>query len=158
MIGDAVCSFNPIYGQGMSSAAHQALRLRELLDAAGTADLAGRTATAFAAVASTPWTLATGADRRFPGMSAKPLPERILDRYLDRLLEVATADHEVTVAFGRVLNLVAAPPSLLAPWTAWRVLGPSSAAIVRQARRERTARAALRGGPAHLPRTALSSG
>ena len=157
IIGDAVCSFNPIYGQGMSSAAHQALRLRELL-AAGGADLAGRTATAFASVASTPWTLATGADRRFPGMPAKPLPERILDRYLDRLLEVATTDHEVTVAFGRVLNLVAAPPSLLAPGIARRVLGPSSAAIVRRARRERTARTAPRGGPANLRTTALSAG
>ncbi len=157
MIGDAVCSFNPIYGQGMSSAAHQALRLRELLDD-GTADLAGRTAKAFATVASTPWTLATGADRRFPGMPAKPLPERILDRYLDRLLEVATADHEVTVAFGRVLNLMAAPPSLLAPGIAWRVLGPSSTTIVRQARGERAARAGLTSGPASLARAALPAG
>jgi 2-polyprenyl-6-methoxyphenol hydroxylase-like FAD-dependent oxidoreductase len=156
MIGDAVCSFNPIYGQGMSSAAHQALRLREVL-AAGTADLAGRTAVAFATVASTPWELATGADRRFPGMPSKPLPERILDRYLDRLLEVATADHEVTVAFGRVLNLVAAPPSLLAPAIAWRVLGPSSGAVVRQARQERARRLAP-SGPASLARTALPAG
>lgn len=139
VIGDAVCSFNPIYGQGMSSAAHQALRLRELLDA-GKHDLAGRTAKAFAAVAATPWTLATGADRRFPGMPAKPLPERLLDRYLDRLLEVATRDHDVTVAFSRVLNLTAAPPSLLTPGIAWRVLRPSSDAIVREARRERSAR------------------
>ena len=139
VIADAVCSFNPIYGQGMSSAAQQVLTLRELLRA-GTPDLAGRTAKAFAAVAATPWTLATGADRRFPGMPAKPLPERVLDRYLDRLLEVATCDHELSVAFSRVLNLAAAPPTLLAPRIAWRVLRPSSRPIVREARRQRTAR------------------
>ncbi len=142
VIGDAVCSFNPIYGQGMSSAAHQALELRNLLQAGGFDDLAVRSATAFARVVATPWALATGADRRFPGQPAKPVPERIIDRYLDRLLEVATEDAVVTTAFARVLNLLAAPPSLLRPALAWRVLGPSSIDIVRRAREARAARAA----------------
>src|SRR5450755_4649694 len=45
VIGDAVCSFNPVYGQGMSCVAHQVEKLRELLAQGGTADLAGRSAT-----------------------------------------------------------------------------------------------------------------
>ncbi len=126
VIGDAVCSFNPVYGQGMSSAAQQAVVLGELLGRHGKAGLARRTPKAFARVVGTPWALATGSDRRFPGMAPKPLPERILDRYVDRLLEVAGSDHEVTIAFARVLNLLAPPPSLLAPGVAWRVLGPGS--------------------------------
>jgi len=125
VVGDAVCSFNPVYGQGMSSTALQIERLRDLL-ADDVPDLAGRCAAAFAEVAATPWALATGKDRRFPGLPRKPLPERLLDRYLDRLLSVAGQDPAVTLAFGRVLNLLAAPPSLLAPAVAWRVLGPSS--------------------------------
>ncbi|MBI4942279.1 MAG: hypothetical protein HY830_16165 [Actinobacteria bacterium] len=154
VIGDGVCSFNPIYGQGMSSAAHQVLTFRELLRA-GTSDLAGRTAKAFAGVTAAPWALATGADRRFPGMPDKPLPERVLDRYLDRLLEVATSDHELSVAFSRVLNLTAAPTTLLAPGIAWRVLRPSSRPIVRAARRQRSAReqaaAPTASGPSDSP-------
>ena len=142
VIGDAVCSFNPIYGQGMSSAAHQAQQLRALLVHGGTYDLAARCAAAFAAVVATPWLLATGADRRFPGMAPKPLPERLLDRYLDRLLAVATDDHHVTLAFVRVLNLLAAPSSLLTPRLAWRVLGPGSIRTVRTAQVSRVARAA----------------
>lgn len=140
VIGDAVCSFNPVYGQGMSSAAHQALRLRELLEQAGTGLVDRRAPKAFAAVAATPWALATGSDRRFPGMDRKPLPERVLDAYVDRLLEVATVDHDVALAFARVLNLLAPPPSLLAPRIAWRVLGLGSATLVRDARARRSAR------------------
>lgn len=142
VIGDAVCSFNPVYGQGMSSAAHQALRLRELLETHGFERLEHRAATAFAAVAATPWALATGADRRFPGMARKPLPERMVDRYVDRLLEVATGDLAVTRAFARVLNLLAAPPTLMSPRIAWRVLGPGSSARVTAARRDRAVRGA----------------
>jgi 2-polyprenyl-6-methoxyphenol hydroxylase-like FAD-dependent oxidoreductase len=140
VIGDAVCSFNPVYGQGMSSAAHQALRLRELLEQGGTARLADRAAKAFAGVAATPWALATGSDRRFPGMDRKPWPERVVDRYVDRLLEVASVDADVTLAFARVLNLLAPPPSLLVPRIAWRVLGPRSSARVRDARSRRSDR------------------
>jgi len=140
VVGDAVCSFNPVYGQGMSSAALQVEALRDLLAAggarAGDAVLEGlpaASARAFARVVATPWALATGADRRVPGMPPKPVAERLLDRYLDRLLAVAAGDPQVSVAFGRVLNLLAAPPSLLAPRCAWRVLGPRSWRPVRPA-------------------------
>jgi 2-polyprenyl-6-methoxyphenol hydroxylase-like FAD-dependent oxidoreductase len=141
VIGDAVCSFNPVYGQGMSSAAAQAVRLGELLGSGGLDDLAARSARALAQVVATPWTLSTGPDRRFPGLPEKPLPERLVDRYVDRLLAVATEDTRLTLAFGRVLNLLAAPTSLLAPSVAWRVLGPGSGAIVARARVAATRRA-----------------
>ncbi|HST83231.1 MAG TPA: hypothetical protein VLL08_15960 [Kineosporiaceae bacterium] len=124
VIGDAVCSFNPVYGQGMSSAALQAEALARVLDQ-GLSNLPARAAKAFAAVAATPWTLATGADRRHPSQPAKPLVERVLDGYLDRLLVAAQHDRELTMAFNRVLNLLAAPPSLLAPRLVARVLRPA---------------------------------
>ena len=41
VFGDAMCSFNPVYGQGMTVAAQEAALLRECLDA-GDADLARR--------------------------------------------------------------------------------------------------------------------
>ncbi|MFZ0160508.1 MAG: hypothetical protein WAL50_15885 [Kineosporiaceae bacterium] len=88
MIGDAVCSFNPVYGQGMSSAAQQALALATLLQD-GSHDLPRLAAKVFAHVVAVPWALATGSDRRYPGQAPKRLPEKLLDRYLDRLLRVA---------------------------------------------------------------------
>ena len=132
VIGDAVCSFNPVYGQGMSSAGRQVLALAHLLAPVTNSDeLARAAATAvdvLAKVVATPWSLATGADRRFPGMPAKPLPERIVDRYLDRLVTVARHDSRVTHAFMRVLNLLEPPSTLLAPAMAARVLRPRATA------------------------------
>jgi len=126
VIGDAVCSFNPVYGQGMSAAALQVEVLAEALDG-GLADLPARAAKGFAGVIATPWTVATGSDRRHVSQPAKSLPERLLDRYQDRLLAVARHDQDVALAFHRVLNLLAAPPSLLAPRIAARVLRPGRA-------------------------------
>jgi 2-polyprenyl-6-methoxyphenol hydroxylase-like FAD-dependent oxidoreductase len=111
VIGDAVCSFNPVYGQGMSSAAQQAEAFAQVLTA-GLPGLPGRSAKAFAKVVSPPWAMATGADRRHPSQPVKPGPERLLDRYLDRLLRVAPHDRVVATAFTRVLNLLA--PRILA--------------------------------------------
>jgi len=123
VIGDAVCSFNPVYGQGMSSTALQAQALADVLEA-GLDGLPARAARSFARVVATPWALATGADRRHPSQPAKPLAERLLDRYLDRLLAVAPHDRDLTIAFAQVLNLLAAPTSLLTPRIAARVLRP----------------------------------
>jgi len=123
IVGDAVCSFNPIYGQGMSSAALQARELSRLV-ADGLDDLPRRAAEAFAAVVAVPWTLATGGDLRYPGQPAKSLPERVLDRYLDRLVRVARTDERVALAFFQVLNLLAAPSTLMGPAVLGRVLRP----------------------------------
>jgi 2-polyprenyl-6-methoxyphenol hydroxylase-like FAD-dependent oxidoreductase len=122
-IGDAFCSFNPIYGQGMSSAALQAEALAEVLDG-GLPGLSARAAKACARVVATPWALSTGPDRRHVSHPVKPWPERLLDRYLDRLLAVAADNREVKFAFNRVLNLLATPPSLFRPGVVVRVLQP----------------------------------
>ncbi len=136
-VGDAICSFNPVYGQGMTSAAQQAGRLRELLDArvqgrggdvvAALDDLAEHAPAALAKVVAAPWALATGPDRRLPGMPRKPLPERLLDRYLDRVMDAATTEPAVTLALMEVLNLLRPAPVLLTPGMVRRVLtaGPN---------------------------------
>ena len=79
VVGDAVASFNPIYGQGMSSAVQQAEALATLLgEGRDRRDLTRRHARAARAVADVPWRVATGADflyaatqgRRPPGTDA----------------------------------------------------------------------------------------
>ena len=65
VVGDAIGSFNPIYGQGMSSAALQATALDEAIEG-GLDGLAQRfygRARTFVDIA---WTIATGEDFRFP--------------------------------------------------------------------------------------------
>jgi hypothetical protein len=70
-IADAFCRFNPIHGQGMSSAAKQACLLEDVLSRA-TAEsdpIAAVQAGFLAEVASileTPWTMSTSADLAFP--------------------------------------------------------------------------------------------
>ncbi|HLW70258.1 MAG TPA: hypothetical protein VKS22_06525 [Candidatus Binataceae bacterium] len=71
VIGDALCSFNPVYGQGMSSAALQAEALQHVLNerAEGPAPLEGLAPAFFtkaAEVITTPWLLATISDFAYP--------------------------------------------------------------------------------------------
>jgi len=71
-VADALCRFNPIYGQGMSSAAKQARLLQDVLRraAAEPDPIAASQAGFMAEVASvleTPWTMSTSADFAFPG-------------------------------------------------------------------------------------------
>lgn len=71
VIGDAICSFNPIYAQGMSSAALQAEALQRVLaeragEDQGTKELAREFFLKAAEVISTPWALAAGGDLAFP--------------------------------------------------------------------------------------------
>jgi 2-polyprenyl-6-methoxyphenol hydroxylase-like FAD-dependent oxidoreductase len=70
-IADALCRFNPIHGQGMSSAARQARLLQVVLGGAATkADPVAAAQAGFMAdvesVLQTPWNMSTGADLVFP--------------------------------------------------------------------------------------------
>ena len=75
-LGDALCRFNPIHGQGMSSAAKQARLLRDVLERLHTAPdpipavQAGVMAGA-ADILETPWAMSTAADLAFPRHAAK---------------------------------------------------------------------------------------
>jgi len=121
VLGDAVCSFNPIYGQGMTVAANQALALRRLL-ARGT-DLAS--SEYFRVIAKTidsPWDIAVGADLAFPGVtSTRTAKVRLVNAYLPRLHAAAAHDVTLGAAFIRVVGLIEAPETLLRPDRVLRV-------------------------------------
>jgi 2-polyprenyl-6-methoxyphenol hydroxylase-like FAD-dependent oxidoreductase len=128
VVGDAVCSFNPIYGQGMTVAALEAEALAEtmaVLEARGRGPEALPRAffRAAARVIDNPWRLAVGEDFRFPGVTGPcPLGTRLLNRYAGLLHEAATADERVYRAFLDVMNLTRPPATLFRPGVAWRVL------------------------------------
>jgi 2-polyprenyl-6-methoxyphenol hydroxylase-like FAD-dependent oxidoreductase len=113
--GDSICSFNPVYGQGMTVAALQADALRRCL-VAGDDDLASRFFRAAARIVRPAWQLNAGGDLALPEIEGhRPLALRVLNRYVARLQQVAEHDPVVAAAFVRVAGLRARPSSMMTP-------------------------------------------
>lgn len=120
--GDAVCSFNPVYGQGMTVAALEALTLRDCLSS-GTDDLARRFFRAAAAPIRQAWRLSTNPDLALPEIEGTaPLSARLLNGYVDRVLTAAESDVAALDQFVRVTSLVDPATRLLRPGMIWRAL------------------------------------
>jgi 2-polyprenyl-6-methoxyphenol hydroxylase-like FAD-dependent oxidoreductase len=126
VVGDGIASFNPIYGQGMSVAALEALQLHHVLAADGTDDLAHRFFQRAETVVDDAWMLAVGSDFQFPQTTGpKPTGTDLINKYLSRLLRKARTDGKVADAFNRVIIMEERPTSLFRPRILWRVLTPS---------------------------------
>jgi 2-polyprenyl-6-methoxyphenol hydroxylase-like FAD-dependent oxidoreductase len=122
VLGDAICSLNPVYGQGMSVAALQAAALREAL-AGGERDLARRFFRAAARPVGMAWGLTVGAELALPQVQGpRPLPVRVLNAYARRVQVAAERDPVVAERFLRIASLQDPPPRLFRPSTARRVL------------------------------------
>jgi 2-polyprenyl-6-methoxyphenol hydroxylase-like FAD-dependent oxidoreductase len=113
VIGDALCSFNPIYGQGMTIAALQALALREYLAEVNTDEQPQRFFSAAANHIGPTWAANRVRDNppstldRQRGLSAK-----LADWTMNQLLEAARNDIAFTEVVMRVNNLVDPPARL----------------------------------------------
>ena len=141
VFGDAICSFNPIYGQGMTVAALEALALGDCLTE-GPDGLARRFFARAGALVDNPWSIAVGSDLRFPEVEGPRSPMvRFINWYMGRLQIAARHEAAPALAFLRVANLLAPPPSILQPGVALGVLSGNLHAA-RAAGRRRTARQA----------------
>ncbi len=122
VFGDALCSFNPVYGQGMTVAAQEALLLRQCLSA-GPVDLASRFFAAAAGAVDTPWDIAVGNDLRHPKVEGpRPAKVRFINWYIGKLHMAARHDAKLATAFLEVANLEAPPTRLLQPAVVMRVI------------------------------------
>jgi 2-polyprenyl-6-methoxyphenol hydroxylase-like FAD-dependent oxidoreductase len=122
VLGDAICSLNPAYGQGMSVAALQAAALRDAL-AGGERDLARRFFRAAAKPVAMAWGTTVGGELALPQVAGpRPLPVRVLNAYARRVGVAATRDPVVAERFLRVAALQDPPPRLFRPSTVRRVV------------------------------------
>ena len=122
VFGDALCSFNPVYGQGMTVAAQEAALLRECLEA-GDADLAQRFFAGSSTVIDTAWDIAVGNDLRHPQVEGpRPLKVRFINWYIGKLHMAARHDSKLATAFLKVANLEEPPARLLQPSIVMRVI------------------------------------
>jgi 2-polyprenyl-6-methoxyphenol hydroxylase-like FAD-dependent oxidoreductase len=127
VIGDAVCAFNPVYGQGMSVAAVAAVILGDCLQEHGPRDmidLAARFQRRLSKANSRPWLLATGSDFRYEETEGPSPPRltRFIHRYVNRVTALAAREPRVHQRMIEVLHLVRSPASLFNPQIAYRVL------------------------------------
>jgi 2-polyprenyl-6-methoxyphenol hydroxylase-like FAD-dependent oxidoreductase len=120
--GDAVGSFNPIYGQGMTVAALEARMLRDLLDRGAVPD--PRTwFRMIAPIVDVPWDLAVGGDLTVRCIEGhRPLQIRLANAYMERYYRAAEHDPTLGVLFMRVSSLLEPPTRLTRPTTMTRVL------------------------------------
>jgi 2-polyprenyl-6-methoxyphenol hydroxylase-like FAD-dependent oxidoreductase len=120
--GDALCSFNPIYGQGMSVAALEAETLEGCLKESHE-DLPLRFYRRVSKVVDTPWKLAARADFTHAGVTgSRTLTTGLVNWYVGHVRRAITRDEEVCRAFTMVTGLLEPPSALFRPKIALRVL------------------------------------
>lgn len=149
VIGDAVCAFNPIYGQGMTVSALSALTLNTVLEEQQQTprkDFERHFQQRLAKTVATPWMIATGEDLRWPGIklagARPPLGIGLRHGYMNLVLKAAVERPELAGAYMAVISMMASPSLLTQP----RVF-----ALVMQTTLRRTLRRILRAGADTLP-------
>jgi hypothetical protein len=119
--GDALCSFNPIYGQGMSVAALEAETLEGCLEE-GYEELPRRFYRRVSEVVDVPWKLAAGADFAHPGVTGKKaLSTDAVNWYVGQVRRAISRDEVVCRAFMMVTALLEPPSALFRPKIVLRV-------------------------------------
>jgi len=122
-IGDAICRFNPVFGQGMSVADREALTLNELLKGDLPTDrLAKEFFAAIQPIIETPWGVAQS-DFVYPatrGIRPADFAQRI--QYNMGLTKLAAQDFEVHKLLAEVQHLMRPQSALREPALATRVM------------------------------------
>lgn len=126
VLGDAVCAFNPVYGQGITVAAlgvlalEQCLKQQQRRSDKTLVGLAKRFQKKLAKVNTIPWLMATGDDFRWPNTEGKRpnFMTRLMQLYIDKVMLVATKNKnaEVQKVLVEVLNLLKPPTALFKPF------------------------------------------
>ena len=120
VMGDAMCSFNPIYGQGMTVSAIEAVLLDRYLSDMRSRNVSSGLAREYFRAASSaidgPWMVAAGEDFRYSGIEGKRAPgTNIVNWYVGHVHRATHRDAAVSDALIKVMMLIDAPPALIHP-------------------------------------------
>ncbi len=127
VLGDALCSVDPVFGQGMTLAALQAQLLESILKKASDPSEAARQfrKDSFEET-KTAWLLSTGEDFRYPQVRGKrPFGLGVTHWYTAKVHQLAGSDPDVYRRFARVMNLLSGPEALFHPRIVTKVLRAS---------------------------------
>jgi len=124
LLGDSVCAFNPVYGQGMTTAALGAMTLQQCLREQNLGGLSRRFQKRLAKVNSAPWLLAIGEDYRYREAEggSPSLMTMFMHRYMDHVVRLATRSVAVRTVLLRAFNMLIPPTALFQPRVLFRVL------------------------------------
>jgi 2-polyprenyl-6-methoxyphenol hydroxylase-like FAD-dependent oxidoreductase len=124
-LGDAICSFNPLYGQGMTVATLEAIELGRRLDRHGrpSARMAGEYYKAAKKIIDTPWQMSTGSDFMYPEtVGPRPAGTDLVNRYVRQVMLASHVSPEVHSVILDVQHLLAPPAAIMSPVTMVRTL------------------------------------
>lgn len=120
-LGDAVCSFDPVFGQGMTMAARNAELLGRHLRRRSFSPR--RWFRALARLNRTPWLLAASEGMRYPAVEGcRPPGLGLVQAYCRHIFQLCGTNTFVYRRFIRVLQMVSGPAALAHPRVVWAVL------------------------------------
>ncbi|GLF98085.1 NAD(P)/FAD-dependent oxidoreductase [Streptomyces yaizuensis] len=119
ILGDAVATYNPVFGHGMTVAAVGAKALADAVRHKGITapGLSAEVQRTIARSVSTAWDLATGQDIRYPGCIGPkpPAAARLLTGYVSRLTRTAASSRRVAAALMEPMTLSGPAHALVRP-------------------------------------------
>ncbi|WP_173033327.1 FAD-dependent oxidoreductase [Phytohabitans flavus] len=122
VMGDAVCTPNPVFAQAQTLAALEAVALRDMLRR-GIAPDPLEFNRAVGRIVDPAWEMTEGVNLSFPGVEGRrTLKLKLFLAYMKRLQVAATRDASITEAFMRSAGLVDPPTALMRPSMIRRVL------------------------------------
>jgi 2-polyprenyl-6-methoxyphenol hydroxylase-like FAD-dependent oxidoreductase len=126
VLGDAVCRFNPVYGQGMSACALEVDLLDKMLSECSNSGIPAEFAQRFfkqsARIIANPWLLATSSDFLYPATGGKrPFGTRLLNWYMVHVFKLCAWNRAVLLRFYRVLHFLDKPSALFHPYVVFSV-------------------------------------
>jgi len=118
-LGDSISSFNPIYGQGITSTTIAVEKLKSLLNETSVFDnqQCKKIQTKLCHSYQLPWMISQNEDLRWPkttGMKAGSIL-KMMHHFSDMVAQAGTKDPDVTYAYYNVLHMIKLPTVLLQP-------------------------------------------